>query len=241
MACMKPVFMGAALISSVIPMQAQSQPSSGLGVIEEIVVIAQRREELLQQVPMSLISFSGEQLKNSGVDTLKDLQLIVPGLSLQTSSSIDNLRIIMRGVGSVGDSSIPPSLGTYIDGEYVARPGALLHTLLDLNAVEVLRGPQGTLYGRNSTIGAMNIRTNDPDLENLDGNVQATVGTDALRSVIGTVNIPLTDTLGARFAASYSERDGWGQKHSRWRGPRVRRYHRPCNQGKTALRRDRKP
>ncbi|NKB38190.1 MAG: TonB-dependent receptor [Gammaproteobacteria bacterium] len=183
-----------------IPIQAQ---------IEEVVVTAQKRSEDIQDVPISISAFSGAFMEDSGVNTIQELGAYTPNLSLTQSSQVANNRIIIRGVGSVGNSAIEPSVAVFIDGVYYPRPSSVVGSLTDLEAVEVLRGPQGTLFGRNASMGALNIRTAKPSDE-FEGQIRASYGNyDAMR-ISGNVSGPMTDTVGGRLSFQYSDRDGFG-------------------------------
>ncbi len=178
--------------------------------LDVITVTAQKREQDVQDVPISISAYSGDFIEESGVQTLQDIALYSPNFLLPSSSQLTNARIQIRGVGSVGNAGIEPSVGVFIDEVYYPRPGSILGNLLDVSAVEVLRGPQGTLFGRNTAAGALNIRTNDPSF---DGNSAAlTFGAgnyDAYRSS-AVLNGVVSDSVAVRLAAQYSERGGYG-------------------------------
>ena len=110
----------------------------GAQAIEEIIVTAQKREQSLQDVPISISTFTGEFLEDSGIDTLQQLGQYTPNLSLAFSSQLANNRIVLRGVGSVGNSAIEPSVAVFVDGIYIPRPSSVIGTLTDL---ENCRGP----------------------------------------------------------------------------------------------------
>ena len=131
--------------------------------IEEIIVTATKRAESIQDVPISISAYSGDFLERSDIRTLQDLSLYAPNFTLAYSSQPTNARIIIRGIGSVGNSAIETSVGVFVDGVYYPRPGSVIGNLLDIEAAEVLRGPQGTLFGRNTAAGAWNITTRNPD------------------------------------------------------------------------------
>ncbi|EED36302.1 TonB-dependent receptor [Luminiphilus syltensis NOR5-1B] len=187
-------------------------------VLEEVIVTAQKRSENVQDVPISMIAFSGDQLEASGIDTLIDLQNFVPNLNIGQGSQLANTRIMMRGVGSAGNNAIEPSVGTFIDGVFYARPSAVLGNLVDIQSVEVLRGPQGTLFGRNTPMGALSISTKKPTDE-LSGRVKLGLGDYGMRTGTGIVNIPLADSVAARISGSYSDRDGFGTTTFTGAGP----------------------
>lgn len=178
--------------------------------IEEIVVTAQKRAENIQDVPISISAYSGDFLDDAGIDTLQDLGPYAPNLSLSQSSQVANQRIIMRGVGSVGDSAIEPSVAVFIDGVYYPRPSAVVGTMTDLEQIEVLRGPQGTLFGRNASMGALNIRTAAPT-EELEGQLRASYGAYESIRTSGAISNSLSEQTSGRLAFHYSDRDGYGE------------------------------
>jgi len=177
--------------------------------IEEIIVTATKRAESIQDVPISISAYSGDFLEKSDIRTLQDLSLYAPNFTMAYSSQATNARIIIRGIGSVGNSGIETSVGVFVDGVYYPRPGSVIGNLLDIEAAEVLRGPQGTLFGRNTAAGALNIRTRDPSDE-FGGYVQAGVGDFSAYSLEGAVNVPLSDRAAGRLAIKYADRDGYG-------------------------------
>jgi len=178
--------------------------------IEEIIVTAQKRTENVQEVPISISTFSGEFMKESGIDTLQDLGPYTPNLTLSQSSQVANQRIIMRGVGSVGNNAIESSVAVFIDGVYYPRPSSVVGTLSDLEVVEVLRGPQGTMFGRNASMGALNIRTASP-AEEPEGNLRVSYGKfDSLR-ISGAAGSALTAQTSGRLSFHYSDREGFGR------------------------------
>ena len=186
--------------------------SSAVGAqgIEEIIVTAQKREQSLQDVPISITAFSGEFLEDSGIDTLQQLGQYTPSLSLASSGQLANNRIILRGVGSVGNSAIEPSVAVFVDGIYIPRPSSVIGTLTDLEIVEVLRGPQGTLFGRNASMGALNIRTRKPEDE-FSGDIRASFGDYDHVRVAGALSGAFSHGIAGRLAFQYSDRDGYGE------------------------------
>ncbi len=185
---------------------------SAVAQIEEIVVTAQKRVENIQDVPISISTFSGDFMDESGIDTLQDLGPYTPNLTLSQSSQVANQRIIMRGVGSVGNNAIESSVAVFIDGVYYPRPSSVVGTLSDLQVVEVLRGPQGTLFGRNASMGALNIRTAAPTDE-LEGNLRASYGRFNSLRLSGAVSGGLTEQTSGRLSFHYSDRDGYGRNN----------------------------
>lgn len=173
-----------------------------------IVVTATRRAENVQDVPISLTVVDGDYMERSGIETLADLALHVPNFSLTNSSQATDARLTIRGVGSVGNTAIEGSVGVFIDGVYYPRPGSVLGNLLDISAVEVLRGPQGTLFGRNTPMGALNITTNDPTDE-FRANTHISYGNFSALNVGATVSGGLSDTVFGLVSVNYADRDGY--------------------------------
>ena len=192
-----------AALSSPLALGAQGPAA---GALEEIVVTAQKREESLDRVPITIDAFSGEDLASAGLKNTFDLQFVTPGLSIVPNQS--DGQIFIRGVGSnlngVGND---PSTAAYVDGVYQARSPLLLTRMYDIDRVEVLKGPQGTLYGRNATGGAINIITRAPEAES-GGYLAVTGGDYGLRGAEGAVNVPFSG--GAfRLAGTRAKSDGY--------------------------------
>ncbi len=177
--------------------------------IEEVVVTAQKRAEDVQDVPISISTFSGDFMQDSGIDNLQQLSAYTPNLTLAQSSQVANNRIVMRGVGSVGNSGIEPSVAVFIDGVYYPRPSSVVGSLTDLEMVEVLRGPQGTLFGRNASMGALNIRTKKP-AEERQATIRASYGSFNAARIQGAASGGLSENLAARLSFHYMDRGGYG-------------------------------
>ena len=178
---------------------------------DEIVVTAQHRVENVQDVPIAISVVSGETLKDSGVTDFTSVAKVSP--SLQITSDTSNTRVTVRGVGTLSNNEAQDqSIAVNVDGEYINRPQILNAAIFDMDRVEVLRGPQGTLYGKNSTGGAVNFITRKPG-KRLALNGSISYGN--FESVIAEagIDIPLGDIGGVRFAGFLSEHDGYF-KHS---------------------------
>lgn len=172
-------------------------------LLEEIVVTAQRREESLQNVAMSISAFSGDTLELRRIEGLVDLQFSVPNLV------VDGLRTTIRGVGNNAISSTSEDgLGYHINDVYLNSPLFLTNDYFDIERVEVLRGPQGTLYGRNTTAGVINIHTRKPE-EEFGGFASVTAGNFDTFRFRGALNLPLGDSVRQRFSGMYLTRDGY--------------------------------
>ena len=175
-------------------------PRRASRAIEEIVVTAQRREENLQDVPISVAAFSGEKLDALGIETAQDLQLVVPGMNYSVGPIGYNL-IYIRGIGTdVFIPSADSSVATYVDGVYFPYAHGLASSFAEVERIEVLKGPQGTLFGRNTTGGAINIITRSP-AETFEGKLKVELGTYNKRSARGYVSVPVTEDLAISLAA----------------------------------------
>lgn len=179
-----------------------------------IIVTARKREELLETVPLAITAIGGEALNDMGVRAPSDLGLFVPSLSvLSAPGTPSSVRFSIRGQSSPGVLlTVDQSVGVYNDGVYIARPHGLNAGFVDLQRVEVLKGPQGTLYGRNTTGGAINIVSRGADYDGVHGFGQVEVGNHGDVKVGGAVNVPLSDG-GAAIRIAYQRwvRDGFGE------------------------------
>lgn len=175
-----------------------------------VTVTAQKRAQSIQDVPISISAYDAAFLEDSGVANLTDVALYSPNFTITSSSQKTNSRITIRGVGSVGNAGIEPSVGVFIDGVYYPRPGSVIGNLIDLEAVEVLRGPQGTLFGRNTPMGALNVRTKDPSRDSLEAYGEFGLGSFDSIEAGGSLSGPLSDGVSMRVSAKYTERGGFG-------------------------------
>jgi iron complex outermembrane receptor protein len=190
---------------------AEPPPEIAEAGIEEIVVTARKRAENLQDTPLAVSAISGEELANLGVVDTNDISALAPNAYFtQTSGGTANLALAIRGVGSAEPALIRDSgVGVYVDGVYFARTTGAVFDLLDLERVEVLRGPQGTLYGRNATGGAVNFVSRKPGE---DFSIRQTIGTgswDRLSSRTRLETGELLPGLRAALAYAHTERDGY--------------------------------
>ena len=179
---------------------------------EEIVVTATGRAAAIQDVPLAVTAVGGETLENTGANDLRDVTQVAPSLQMGTGQSNSSGTIArIRGLGTGSDNpGFEGAVGIFVDGVYRARAGAALADLPDLERVEVLRGPQGTLFGRNTSAGAISVVTAGPDFD--PGlYIETTAGFDDLEEVgaRGGVNIPVSDTMAFRFDGSVRARDGY--------------------------------
>ncbi len=189
--------------------QARASPSRGQ--LDEIIVTAQRKTSSLQDTPISIEAFSTEKMELRGIGGLEDLRANVPSMVVEPFPlSATTLRIAIRGVG-VNESQVTqdPAVGIYIDGVYLARNVGLALDLADIERMEVLRGPQGVLYGRNSTGGAVNIVSRRPDPAAMTMQHKLTLGERKLGVGKSVLNLPLGDEAAIKFAFLGRRSDGF--------------------------------
>jgi len=193
---------------------ASAEKKSGIdAMMERIQVTARKREESLQEAPLSVTAFSGASLEARGIENISEVGSVTPNLTYQNSpgagGSSSVASVYIRGVGQRDFlGTIDNGVGFYIDGVYIARTVGALVDLLDVDRVEVLRGPQGTLFGRNSVGGAVAIYSKKPT-DSFEGYIDATVGTDSLAKLKVSVNGALSDTLFGNFSALTATQDGY--------------------------------
>jgi iron complex outermembrane receptor protein len=180
---------------------AQAEDARSTVAVEEVIVTAQKRAENVQDVPISIVALSGEALRDSGADSVLELTRIVPNLQFTVGALASGVHVRIRGFGAQGNNSLDTDVATYIDGVYIARPGAALASFLDVGSVEVLRGPQGTLFGRNAVTGAISLNTVQPSTSEVKGSMAVEGGSYRTAKVQGALNVPLGDTAAIRVAA----------------------------------------
>jgi len=181
---------------------------SSAQVLEEVLVSAERREQSQQTVAISATVLNADSLESQGVVGIKDLQQVAPSVAINTFNR--GTFINMRGVGIAQSApTSTPGVATYIDGVYIPHETFLSYAFYDMSSVEVLRGPQGTLTGQNSTGGAIYMRTTAPKLHEFSGSVDLTAGNYSVYRTVGAVNVPMGDMFAARFAAVYDHKDSY--------------------------------
>ncbi len=187
---------------------AASVPDSGAS--EDVLVTARRRTERSQDVPIAINAFGAAQIESTRTFNLRDLQQLTPSLVV-TNTNPRNTSINIRGLGNnvaVYNDGLEPAVGVYLDGVYLARPGQTVFDLADLERIEVLRGPQGTLFGKNTSAGAVVVTTRQPTFDWQAGG-DASLGNYDFRQLHAYVSGPLTEQLAARLFVSKTDRDGF--------------------------------
>lgn len=190
------------LCASSIASPALAQP-----MLEEVIVTAQKRVESLQDVPISIAAVSGDNIERAGITDLEELSFTMPNITITQEQISD--RINIRGIASGGNQGFDQSVGLFSNGVYLARGTQFRSAFLDVGMVEILRGPQATLFGKNTIAGAVNITPRRPDYD-LNGEIRGRYEAEyGGWSTSGYVTGGLTDTLAARVAVKYKEDNGW--------------------------------
>ncbi|KAA1194112.1 TonB-dependent receptor [Pseudohalioglobus sediminis] len=186
---------------------ASAQPA----MLEEVIVVAQRVQQSAQDTPISLAALGRDQLDILGIDNIADIQANVPNFVVDSfPASNQTLRLFIRGIG-ITDVQVTqdPGVGVYLDGVYLARSSGLASEIADLERIEVLRGPQGTLYGRNTTGGALNLVTARPDTQAPGFTQWLGAGNRDQFHARSTLNLPLSSTQALKLAALYRQQEGY--------------------------------
>jgi iron complex outermembrane recepter protein len=192
-------------VAAPAPAQAADPAPATLG---EIIVTAQKRSERLQEVPLAVSVLNGNALAATGKPGIESAANLVPSLNFQKSGTTLNQSIFLRGVGTATFSIAgEPSVSTIVDGVVYSRAGEAFGDLIDIDRMEVLRGPQGTLFGKNASAGVINIVTTQPTRE-FGGYAEGSFYTKSEVRVRGAVNLPVSDTLLTRFTGFYGHYDG---------------------------------
>ncbi len=192
------------------PTEQASTEQSGDDAAADIIVTAQGRAQILTDVPVAVSAVSAEALQLSGATDIRALNQLAPSLLVSSTGSEANGSARIRGIGTVGDNpGLESSVAVFIDGVYRSRSGIGLNELGEIDRIEVLRGPQGTLFGRNASAGIINIVSKQPTFDGIHGMAEATYGNYDFWRLQGALNLPLGETLAARVDGVYVKRDGF--------------------------------
>lgn len=194
--------------------QASAQSASAQAMLEEVVVTARRREENLQDLPLSIAAITADAMEAQGIYSIEDAGDFIPNVTLTQSDRANNTRIVIRGIGGGHpDPVFPFGSGMYIDGHYIPNSLGGYMTTMDIERVEVLRGPQGTLFGKNVTGGLVNIVTAKPEAE-FGSSLTVRAADHGQQDFRGMVNVPLSDSVFARLGVAKETMDGYYHNHN---------------------------
>ncbi|MET0266685.1 MAG: TonB-dependent receptor [Duganella sp.] len=190
---------------------ANAVATAGSDKITEVYVTATKRSTSLQKTPVAVTAINAAALDDNHVQTIQDVVNLVPGFAATGQGDHGVITMTLRGVGndSAKTEYADPEVGTFVDGIYSPRPEGATALLFDLESIEVLRGPQGTLWGRNSTVGAVNMQTVKPEIGSSSGSFEGGYGNYARFGARGAVNIPISDKAAMRVAFVHEQRDGY--------------------------------
>lgn len=194
--------------SLALPVFAQQQ--SDVAIFEEILVTATKREQTLQEVPVAVSVVSADVMNDAQVLDIKDLQFLVPSLRVSQLQTSANATFLIRGFGNgANNAGVEPSVGVFIDGVYRSRSASSLADFPNLERIEVIKGPQSTLFGKNASAGVINVVTAKPSLDGYTGSAAFTYGDYDQVIVKGDVSGPLSDTFAWSLSGNYNQRDGY--------------------------------
>ncbi|MEP5765108.1 MAG: TonB-dependent receptor [Halieaceae bacterium] len=201
---MKPL--AAALVLAIYGSGALAQART----LEEVIVTATKRAESLQDVPVAVNAFSADTIQEAGINNAGDLAIMTPALNINVNQSPFNARMTIRGIGTAQtDPALEPSVGLFVDGVFLGRTGLGMSDLTDIERIEVLQGPQGTLYGKNTNAGAISVITKKPNFDQFEGYVEGTAGDYSMYRLTASASGPISDNLAFRLSGNVHQRDGY--------------------------------
>ncbi|MDG2078760.1 MAG: TonB-dependent receptor, partial [Pseudomonadales bacterium] len=178
--------------------------------LEEIIITATKTSASLQDVPVAVQAFTSDDIQEAGINDAYDVATHTPSLTVTSNSSPFNTKLSVRGIGTVqNDPALEPSVGMFVDGVFLGRSGLGTSDLTDIERIEVLQGPQGTLYGKNTNAGLISVITKKPNLEEFEGYVEISTGNYDMRKLTLTDSGPLSDTVAYRLSGNIHQRDGF--------------------------------
>ena len=200
------------LVAVIFALHLNTYSQDEQSVFEEVIVTAEKRDESLQDVSQAVTAITDTEIEAKNITSFVDLTAVVPGVTVAKNEGYKTV-ISIRGVGNETNQNAiaAPSVAYHMDGIFIASPFSLQTDFLDVERIEVLRGPQGTLFGQNSTGGAINVISKKPSTDSLSSKVQVTAGDYGLMKVSSSTNFPISDTLATRFSFSSIERDGFSE------------------------------
>ena len=179
-------------------------------MLEEVVVTATKRAENLQDIPITVTAISASTIQEAGIQDISDVAALVPALTVSSNLSPFATALRIRGFGtSQNDPALEASVAFILDGVYMGSSGLGMSELTDIERIEVLQGPQGTLYGKNSNAGVVSVITKSPNLEQTEGYIEASLGDYAMQRYVGAVTGPISDSLAYSIAGNCRLQEGW--------------------------------
>ena len=195
-------------------LEENAQESGSSPVLEEIIVTAEKRENTVQRTPLSVTAFSGDAVQEANIKDVRSLSSFVPNLNIGEQGISSSMVMTLRGVSSTNNNpNGDPAVAFHVDGVYYARSSGANALFYDLERLEVLRGPQGTLWGRNATAGSINLVTAKPT-EQLQFALDGTVGNYGQTATQGMINLPASETFAVRFSFATDQRDGYQESRN---------------------------
>ena len=189
--------------------RAEDETAGAPATLDEVIVTAEKRSQDIQDVPISVIALSSQQMQDSGVTDIKNLTVLTPGLTVTSTTSENSTTARIRGIGTVGDNpGLESSVGIVIDGVYRPRNGVGFGNLGEIEQIEVLEGPQGELFGKNNDAGVISITTKRPSMT-FGATAEATYGNFNDREISASVTGPLSSISAGRLYAGYQNAEGW--------------------------------
>ena len=200
----------ALIIIPVLPIEAQNTSNESAD-IEEVITTARRREESVNDVPIAISTFSGADLEESGIDNMEYLNEVVPNMLMVKANVAQNgVAVGLRGLGSSRSSvQWDQKISIYVDDAYMIRPQGALFDFFDVSNVQVLKGPQGTLFGKNTTSGAILVNNNLPVIGEFDSSVRVSMGQRNLNDLAVMLNMPISSKAALRVVGMTKQQDGY--------------------------------
>ncbi len=179
-------------------------------MLEEVIVTATKRAESLQDIPITVNALSENTIQEAGIHDISDVALLVPSLTVSSNINPFASALRIRGFGtSQNDPALEASVAFILDGVYMGSSGLAMSDLTDIERIEVLQGPQGTLYGKNSNAGVVSVITKTPNIDETEGFVEASLGDYSMQRYVGSVTGPINESVAYSLAGSWYETDGW--------------------------------
>jgi len=196
-------------LSAAVALTIAASGANAQMALEEIIVTATKKAESLQDIAVAVTAFSSGDIQDAGIQTASDVAVLTPSLNINNNISPFATRMSIRGIGTPGSSFLEPSVGVFVDGVYLNKAGLGVSDLVDIERIEVLQGPQGTLYGKNTNAGALVVTTKGPNMESFEGHLQTTLGNYNMRKATFSASAPIADNLAYRISGNTHTRDGY--------------------------------